>query len=549
VGESYFRNLTQYVASTLNAEYAFVGKLERGVVDKVSIVSLYAKLNDLVVESYELAGTPCEHVLTANACIHATGVQNLFPDDIMLQDYQIDSYVGMPLIGADKKVIGLIVALGRSALPDPEFAETIISFFAGRAAAELERFTFQENLESAVDERTRELTEEIAKRKSAEAQLSESLGRFKQVVEATSDWIWETDRDLRFTYFAGRIYEVYGWDPGAAIGMTRTELSKAGLWRVDDELLERQQSLMRERKSFKNSEAWVEVKNGRKLCISTTGYPFYDEEGKFLGYRGACTDVTDRKLVEAELMSAMEEAEKSKRESERASQAKSNFLANMSHELRTPLNAIIGFTEVLQLQAQGEIPQQQNAEQYLGFIQDLSEHLLRLINDLLDYSSIEAGKLELYFSETDIEDMVESAVSLLHQRYEEKDITLSTRVSENIGIVKADGRRLLQVLVNLMTNAVKYTPEHGNVSVWAARTKTDRYRIAVTDDGPGMSSQACQLALTRFGQVRENNSSDSESTGLGLPLSKELVEAHGGKLWIESQVGSGTKVIMELPIT
>jgi signal transduction histidine kinase len=229
-------------------------------------------------------------------------------------------------------------------------------------------------------------------------------------------------------------------------------------------------------------------------------------------------------------------------ELESASRHKSDFLATMSHELRTPLNAIIGFSEVLHEQMFGELNERQ-----LGYVDDVraaGKHLLSLINDVLDLAKIEAGKMELERSHVSIPEVLQSAVALHAERASRGGVELSLATEPEEITVEADGRRVRQVVFNLVSNAVKFTPAGGRVDV-SARLDGDRVEIAVADTGPGIAPEELETIFEEFGQARDGRR--AEGTGLGLPLSRRLVELHGGRLWVESELGRGSAFRFTLP--
>jgi signal transduction histidine kinase len=231
------------------------------------------------------------------------------------------------------------------------------------------------------------------------------------------------------------------------------------------------------------------------------------------------------------------------RELELASEHKSQFLATMSHELRTPLNAIIGFSEVLHEQMFGELNERQ-----LAYVQDVLEagkHLLSLINDVLDLAKVEAGKMELELSEIALADVLRSAVSMHAERASRGGIELSLSSEPDAITVAADARRIRQIVFNLLSNAVKFTPPQGRVDI-SARLADGQVAIAIADTGPGIPATELETIFEEFEQTSHGKRADG--TGLGLPLSRKLVELHGGRLWAESEPGHGSTFRFTLPV-
>jgi signal transduction histidine kinase len=238
-----------------------------------------------------------------------------------------------------------------------------------------------------------------------------------------------------------------------------------------------------------------------------------------------------------------DELQRAYRELELASQHKSQFLANMSHELRTPLNAIIGFSEVLQEQMFGELNERQLA--YVNDVLEAGRHLLSLINDVLDLAKIEAGRMELELSDVALPDLLRSAVSMHSEAASRSDIELRLSTEPDEIAVAADERRLRQVVFNLLSNAVKFTPPEGCIDV-SARLENGQVEVSVADTGPGIAPDDLETIFEEFEQTAAGK--DAEGTGLGLPLSRKLVELHGGRLWAESRPGHGSTFRFTLPL-
>jgi signal transduction histidine kinase len=227
------------------------------------------------------------------------------------------------------------------------------------------------------------------------------------------------------------------------------------------------------------------------------------------------------------------------------SQAKSQFLATMSHELRTPLNAIIGFSEMLKHEMFGPLGDPRYHD-YVDNIHGSGSHLLGLINDVLDFSKMEAGRFEIHENVVDIRQTIDEALRMVEGQARKNNVAVSFDVPASLPPLRLDERRLRQVMLNLLWNAVKFTPAGGRVTVFAA-IEDDTVAIRVADTGIGMSEQDIPKALDRFGQIDSSLSRRYDGTGLGLPLSKRLVELHGGTLDIVSAVGKGTTVTVRLP--
>lgn len=229
-----------------------------------------------------------------------------------------------------------------------------------------------------------------------------------------------------------------------------------------------------------------------------------------------------------------------------ANRSKSQFFANMSHELRSPLNAIIGFSEILQKELFGPIGQEQYRE-YVHDIRESAEHLLHIINDILDLSKIEAGKFELREADVDLVDLIESGARLIEHRAEQGEVELSFDLPKELPQLYADERKIKQILINLLSNAVKFTPPGGGVMISASVAGSGGIEIAVSDTGIGISKEHLATAFAVFGQVDGDHDKSVDGTGLGLPLSRSLAEMHDATLELESEPGLGTTAILRFP--
>jgi signal transduction histidine kinase len=246
-------------------------------------------------------------------------------------------------------------------------------------------------------------------------------------------------------------------------------------------------------------------------------------------------------IANARLFQTIEEKS---RELEVASRHKSEFLANMSHELRTPLNAIIGFSEVLAEGMFGDINDKQT--EYLNDILESGRHLLALINDILDLSKIEAGRMELEAADFDLPGAIENALILVRERASRRGIRLACTIDERLGEIRGDERKVKQVLLNLLSNALKFTPEGGRIDV-EATMRDDRVEISVTDTGVGIAPEDQDAVFQEFRQVG-TAAKKVEGTGLGLALSRKFIELHGGTIWVKSQLGRGSTFTFALPL-
>jgi signal transduction histidine kinase len=256
------------------------------------------------------------------------------------------------------------------------------------------------------------------------------------------------------------------------------------------------------------------------------------------------TNFADQAGIAIEIVRLFNETQTKSEQLEAANRHKSEFLANVSHELRTPLNAIIGFSEALRERMFGELNPKQ--AEYIDDIHGSGKHLLALINDILNLSKIEAGRMELELARFNLREALENALSLVRERAARHGVALALQVGEDLDEWVADDRKFKQIMLNLLSNAVKFTPAGGSVSVTAARID-DGVEIAVADTGIGIARDHVDLVFEEFRQVGTDRVRRSEGTGLGLALTKKFVELHGGAIAVRSVVGQGSTFTVTLP--
>jgi PAS domain S-box-containing protein len=366
--------------------------------------------------------------------------------------------------------------------------------------------------------------------------LDASDQRFRDFADAASDFFWEMDDQLRFSYFSERFAEVAGVAPDALLGRTREETGIPGL---DPEAFAAHLDDLRARRPFRNFVHPRVRPDGRRVYLSISGKPNFTADGRFLGYRGSGTDITERIEAEEVLRAASERAEG-------ANRAKSEFLALMSHELRTPLNAILGFSEMIAMETFGPIEN----DRYVDYTKDIyqsAHHLLGLINDILDLSKIESGRHELAEDDVSVPAIVEEALRFVSKAAEAKGIVLHTHVADDCPEIRGDTTALVRVLMNLLSNAVKFTPEGGRVTI-AAGVEGATVFLRVADTGVGIPVADLKRVFEPFQQVENGYQRRHEGTGLGLSIVRSLIQGHGGTVTILSEVGVGTTVDIRLPM-
>ncbi|GFO61463.1 hypothetical protein GMST_37880 [Geomonas silvestris] len=305
--------------------------------------------------------------------------------------------------------------------------------------------------------------------------------------------------------------------------------------------------LVLDERKITDFELTVRTRDGRETVVSLNATTFYDRDRKLQGVFAAARDVTERKRLDQVLQEKNLELENARAVAEKTSLTKSDFLANMSHELRTPLNSVIGFSEVLQDQLFGAINDKQ--QEYVNNIITSGRHLLSLINDILDLSKVESGKMGLDLSTFSLREALDASLKILRERAVKAGLSLELDLAPEAELlIKADSRKLKQILFNLLSNAVKFTPTAGSVTV-SARRDGAFIEITVADTGIGIREEDVPRLFQTFTQLESVYTKGFEGTGLGLALTRQLVELHGGRIWVKSEFGIGSRFSFTIPIT
>jgi len=362
--------------------------------------------------------------------------------------------------------------------------------------------------------------QDITERKNTEA----SLARLGRILDETSNEIYIIDaQTLRFLHVNRGARENLGYSTEELLQMTPLDLKP-------DFTAESLDSFFAPLRNGSRRVVTCETRHRRKdgscypveirlQIAATRGPPAFVAIGRDLSERIA------------------------REEAEAASQAKSEFLANMSHELRTPLNAIIGFAEALRDGLAGAVNPEQH--EYLGDIANSGRHLLALINEILDLAKVEAGRMELDLTEVEVVPMIESCLALFKEKAVKHAITLERDLADDLGTVVCDQRKIKQILYNLISNAVKFTPDGGRVGV-RARCRDDKIQVEVWDTGIGISEQDIKRLFQPFTQLDSTLTKKHQGTGLGLALCRRMVEMHGGRIWVESEPGHSSRFFFTL---
>jgi PAS domain S-box-containing protein len=451
----------------------------------------------------------------------------------------------------------------------PEILKSKVSVFVDlwkkteevRCQSALLRESERLNQERERDHALNELERDLERKHLAEIEESQRrLARFKETLDATLDCVFIFDaQTLRFTYVNQGATEQLGYSHNELLRMTPLDIEngtdEASFRQFVTPLLRgEKQALTFEKQAYRKDGSTIPV----EVFLQYITQPGDDASthkkkrtkkndigGSFVAI---VRDITERKQMEDRLILAKEQAE-------RANQTKSEFISTISHELRTPLNAIIGFSKLLLDPRVGELNEDQRM--YAGDIAQSSEHLLALINDILDISKIEAGKLQLELAQFILTDTLEESLIVIREKAREHNLQVRTEYSQEVQKMEpiwADQRKIKQIMYNLLSNAVKFTPDGGSITVRADllpalpdEPEAVTTVISVEDTGIGIAPENQARVFQPFEQVDNSYARHQQGTGLGLALTKRLVEMHGGKIWLQSVEGQGTTFSFSLP--
>lgn len=372
---------------------------------------------------------------------------------------------------------------------------------------------------------------DITERKSSEATLRKAM----QGMEQSADAIFITDKVGNIEYVNRKFVEYTGYEFEEIKGKNPRILSSGET--PKETYIDLWQTILSGGEW--RGEILDKTKSGKLIWASVTISPVRDENGIITHFVSSHRDITKRKEIDSALRDAMHKTEV-------ANKAKSELMANMSHELRTPLNAIIGFSDLIISNTFGKLEHKEYAE-YINLINDSGRHLLDIINDILDVSAIEAGKVELNEGVVEMQDVISTITSLISQRAEQGKVSISSEIAEGCPNIVADERRIKQILLNLVSNSVKFTREGGSIKIKYYMDDEGRPTLSVCDTGIGMTDDELALAMSQFGQVDGGLDRKNEGTGLGLPLTIGLIELHDAEIKINSRKNEGTEINVHFP--
>jgi PAS domain S-box-containing protein len=417
---------------------------------------------------------------------------------------------------------------------------------------------------------------DITERKKAEEDLRESEKKYRLLAENVSDVITVMDMKMRPIYMSPSITRLLGYSVeeslarGIDSSLTPESIKVATKALVD--------TITKDKKGKELKPVTLDLefirKDGSTVWVAASVTIIRGPDGRPAEIMSILHDISERKRAQEELIKHKDhleelvkertkELDKAKLVAEEANKAKSEFLANMSHEIRTPLSSIIGFSELLFDETKG--PLNDDQKKYLGYVTSSGNHLLSLINDILDLSKVEAGKMELLPTSFSIRDLLKNSFSFIVEKATKHNIKLLSEISADVDMIEADERKVKQIIYNLLSNAVKFTPDGETITIGAdvvsynsaalpikirkGLPDTEYVLVSVKDTGIGIAKKDQSKVFTEFQQIEEPYTKKYEGTGLGLALSKKLVTLHGGKIWFESKgKGKGCTFYFILPL-
>jgi len=402
--------------------------------------------------------------------------------------------------------------------------------------------TTRKETEALLQETNRELERRVTERT---AQIQQVNSRLSLALRAAHAGIWEWSLHTNEFFWSDENYRLMGYEPRSCASTYENWLNI--IHPDDQEQVETQMSRVVEQREALNLEYRVLLPDDNVRWIGDLGEIVYDANGQPRGMAGIQVDITSRKHAEKQLRLSSERLSLANAELARADRLKDEFLAGMSHELRTPLHSVLGLSEALLETAFGELSGQQR--QFIEMIQQSGSHLLDLINDILDLSKVQSGKMNLQMSEVSVEELCDISLCFVRQQATHKQITIECHVGSDVNVVWVDELRTRQVLINLLSNAVKFTPEQGSVTLTVViDSYHDAVAFYVADTGIGIAPEQMDLLFQPFVQLDSGLARRYEGTGLGLALVKKIVEMHGGSVSLESTIGEGScfKVLFPL---
>jgi PAS domain S-box-containing protein len=381
---------------------------------------------------------------------------------------------------------------------------------------------------------------DVSEQRQAQYALRASEERYRVIVETAFEGVWAIDRSGRTTFANEQMARLLGCTVDQLYQANLYDFIEDGMRASVEARLERRHAGLSER-----YESCFKRVDGSVIWAMASACPIRNREGEIIGSLAMITDITERKNLEAIRRKTAELQAENERIAN-TSEVRAQFLATMSHELRSPLNAIIGMAELLNRGSFGPLSERQ--QDMTGRLLSSGEHLLKLVNGVLDLAKIEAGKLEFEPEPLSLRDLVRETVATLAPQAHAKDVRIEQDVRDGLDHAYLDATRLRQVLYNYLSNAIKFSPNGGSVAVDLAPVSADRFRIEVRDQGPGIAAEDIAKLFREFHQLRNGHDGKERGTGLGLSITRRIVEAQGGQVGVHSEPGQGSVFYAVLPL-
>jgi PAS domain S-box-containing protein len=500
---NFFHLLVDRLAEALHVPMAFVAECTRDQ-SAATIIAFHGDVDVPDGYTYDVEDAPCKVALTDGEAFFKERVRELFPRHVHLNALSVEGYLGIGLRNSEGVIIGHLAVMDTSPMVNRTSLLPILRIFASRAAGELERKHIENEQE-----------------------------RLVQILESTTDLVAMTDPEGRMLYVNRAGLKILGFSADAfAAGVNLATLYSET---AAAELRSRFAHMVSGPMDSCHFETTI-LRHGSPVPVSQVLVAHRDSRGAAEFFSTIIRDISEQKAIQLELSEARDSAEV-------ASRAKSDFLAHMSHELRTPLNGILGYAQILKKDPTLAEPHRDG----IAIIEKCGDHLLSLINDILDLSKIEAGRMELYEDDFSLTHLMEHVSGLIRVRCEDKGLSFIMETIDAVpDYLRGDEKKIRQVLLNILSNAVKFT-DNGGV-VFQVGLRGDRLRFRVEDTGVGIPADHIDDIFQPFRQVHQRLH-HVEGTGLGLAISKRLVDVMGGQLTIEGAVGKGTVCTIDLPLT
>lgn len=540
-GKDFFSTLAQQLILTLKVQQVLVTRL---VGDRLQSLAYWQDGQPQPDITFALADSPCcAEAIQQGQFYCSQGLQHRFFDYPLIRALGADSYLGIPLTSSSGQRLGNLSILDNKPMENIQWAEAFLRIFALRAAAELERQQATEALEHL----NQELEERVEQRTAA---LRQSETKLRAIFSQAAVGINLVTLDGRYLKVNQKLCDILGYSETELLSKRFTDVSHP-----DDRgkgLAEQQQLFAGTIDSFSLEKRYLH-KNGSTVWAHLTVSLVRNPSGEPDYLIAVVEDISEktrlaaaRQQAEMQLQQAYDQLLVTNTELAHATQLKNEFMANMSHELRTPLNAILGMSEGLLEEVYGSLNERQ--QRALTIIGQSGNHLLELINEILDLAKIEAGKLELQLTAVSVQNLCESSLTFVRQMAQQKQLLLKTAIPADLGKIQVDDRRLRQVLINLLTNAVKFTPQGGQIAL-SVQTIPEQQQIhfTVSDTGIGIAPEHLDRLFQPFVQIDSRLNREYSGTGLGLALVRRIVEMHGGTVNVTSQVGQGSQFVVRLP--